>query len=310
MALSAGSTLPEVSETYDAIAPAKYAGKLQDKVVIITGSSSGIGRSISKAFAAAGASVAVVARREKDLLTLVDEIKSANGKAIPIVADVAARGAAQKIVAQVEKELGPIDILVNNAGISRLGPLEGEDEDLDIWWRVHEVNVRAPVALIRAVLPSMLKRNTGVLITTGSAVATITVPVMTAYSSSKAAISKFHESLTEELKGTDIVNFSVHPGVVKTELGSAGDAMNKAHSEHPAVQSFFKMLSSSHMKGQTPELSADTMVALAADPRYKVLTGRHINATQELPPVAEEAEKEGMGRLGRDRLYLITVPTL
>ena len=72
-------------------------------------------------------------------------------------------------------------------------------------------------------------------------------------SNAQDSISKFHESLTEELKDTNIVNFSVHPGVVKTELGSAEGAMNKAHSEHPAVQSFFKMLSSSHMKGQTPE---------------------------------------------------------
>ncbi|KAH0161573.1 NAD(P)-binding protein, partial [Aureobasidium melanogenum] len=310
MALSAGSTLPEVYETYDAIAPAKYAGKLQDKVVIVTGSSSGIGRSISKAFAAAGASVAVVARREKDLLTLVDEIESANGKAIPIVADVAAKGAAQKLVVQVEKELGPIDIVVNNAGMTRIGPLDGEDEDLDFWWRVYEVNVRAPVSLIRAVLPSMLERNTGVLISTGSATATASIPVMSAYASSKAAISKFHESLTEELKDTDILSFAVHPGYVKTGLGAAENAVNQAHSEHPAMKSLFKMLSSGQMKQQEPELAADTMVALAADPRYKVLTGRHINATQELPPVAEEAEKEGMGRLGRDRLYLITVPTL
>ncbi|KAK6004269.1 hypothetical protein QM012_009119 [Aureobasidium pullulans] len=310
MAFSAGSTLPEVYDSYDAIAPANYAGKLQGKVTIVTGASVGLGRSIAKAFAAAGTSVAVVARREKDLLTLVDEIKSANGKAIPIVADVTAKGAAQKIVAQVEKELGPVDIMVNNAGISRIGPLDGEDQDLDIWWRVHEVNVRAPVSLIRAVLPSMIERKTGVLLTTGSAVATMTLPVMSAYASSKAAISKFHESLTDELKDTGIVSFSVHPGMVKTELGAAENAINREHIQHPAMQSLLQMISSGDVKRQEPELCADTMVALAADPRYKVLTGRHINATQELPPVAEEAEKEGKGRLGTDRLYLITVPTL
>jgi NAD(P)-dependent dehydrogenase (short-subunit alcohol dehydrogenase family) len=241
---------------------------------------------------------------------LVDEIKSANGKAISIVADVTAKGAAQKIVAQVENELGPVDVLVNNAGISRIGPLAVEEDDLDIWWRVHEVNVRAPVSLIRAVLPSMLKRNTGVLLTTGSAVATMSLPVMTAYSSSKAAISKFHESLSVELEDTNILSFAVHPGMVKTELGSAENAINKEHIQHPTMQGFLKMVSSSDIKRQEPELCADTMVALAADPRYKVLTGRHINATQELPPVVEEAEKEGKGRLGSERLYLITVPTL
>lgn len=221
-----------------------------------------------------------------------------------------AKGAAQKIVAQVEKELGPVDILVNNAGVSRVGPLDAEDEDLDIWWRVHEVNVRAPVALIRAVLPSMIKRNTGVLLTTGSAAATMTLPVMTAYLSSKAAISKFHEGLSAELEGTEIVSFSVHPGYVKTELGAAENVINKEQMQHPAMQVLFQMMASGDIRYQTPELCADTMVALAADPRYKVLTGRHINAIQELPPVAEEAEKEGKGRLGTDRLYLVTVPTL
>ncbi|THW19597.1 NAD(P)-binding protein [Aureobasidium pullulans] len=301
MASSADSILPDVYESYPAIAPAKYIGKLDGKVVVVTGSSVGLGRSIAKAFAAAGAYVAAVARREKDLLTLVDEIKSANGKAISIVADVTAKGAAQ---------LGPIDILVNNAGISRISPLVVEEDDLDIWWRVYEVNVRAPVSLIRAVLPSMIERNTGVLLTTGSAVATLSLPVMTAYSSSKAAISKFHESLAQELKETNVLSFAVHPGMVKTELGAAENAINKAHISHPAMQSFLGMMSSADIKRQTPELCADTMVALAADPRYKVLTGRHINATQELLPVVEEAEKEGMGRLGKDRLYLITVPAL
>ncbi|THX17242.1 NAD(P)-binding protein [Aureobasidium pullulans] len=231
-------------------------------------------------------------------------------KPISVVADVTAKGAAQNIVSQVEKELGPIDILVNNAGISRISPLVVEEDDLDIWWRVYEVNVRAPVSLIRAVLPSMIERNTGVLLTTGSAVATLSLPVMTAYSSSKAAISKFHESLAQELKETNVLSFAVHPGMVKTELGAAENAINKAHMSHPAMQSFLGMVSSADIKRQTPELCADTMVALAADSRYKVLTGRHINATQELPPVVAEAEKEGMGRLGKDRLYLITVPTL
>jgi hypothetical protein len=97
---------------------------------------------------------------------------------------------------------------------------------------------------------------------------------------------------------------------VKTELGSPEDAINKEHIQHPLMQGLLKMVTSGDIERQDPELSADTMVALATDPRYKVLTGRHIDATQELPPVAEEAEKEGKGRLGSGRLYLITVPTL
>ncbi|KAI5238866.1 NAD(P)-binding protein [Aureobasidium subglaciale] len=302
------TTLPNTHESYSDIAPARYAGKLDGKVVVVTGSSVGLGRSISKAFAAAGASVAVVARREHDLHTLVDEIEAASGKAISIVADVATKGAAQSIVAQVEKELGPVDILVNNAGITRVGPFDAEEEHLDIWWRVYEVNVRAPVSMIRAVLPSMLKRNTGVLLTTSSAAAAMSIPVMSAYSSSKAAITKFHESLSEELKGTNVLSFSVHPGMVDTQIGAAENAINKDQMQNPFVQGLLSQMG--NFKRQTPELCANTMVALSADSRYKVLTGRYINATQELGPVVEEAGKEGKGRLGSERLYLITIPTL
>lgn len=225
------------------------------------------------------------------------------------MADVTVKGAAKQIVSQVEKELGPIDILINNAGITRASPLSVEDDDLDIWWRVYEVNVRAPVSLIRAVLPSMIERNTGVLITTGSAVASLPLPVMTAYSSSKAAISKFHESLSQELDDTNILSFAVHPGMVKTQLGQAENALHMAHIQHPAMQKLLAIISGTS-EFQTPEVCADTMVALAADPRYKVLNGHHINATQELPPVVEEAEKEGKGRLGKARLYLINIATL
>ena len=211
-----------------------------------------------------------------------------------------------------EANLGPIDILVNNAGISRIGPLTGEPEDLDIWWRVYEVNVRAPVALIRAVLPSMEQRKTGVLISTSSSVATMDLPAMTAYASSKAAISKFHESLSKELDDINILSFAVHPGMVKTELGAADSAINKSAIQDPAMQRFLATVRDparqTHM--QTPELCADTMVALASDSRYAVLTGHHINATQDLNAVVEEAQKQGKGRIGEERLYLVNIGTL
>lgn len=301
--------LQQVYESYPAIAPQQYAGKLQGKVAVVTGCSVGIGRSIAKAFAAAGAAVAAVARREADLLSLVAEIKEASGQAIPVVADVAKPGAAQAIAGQVEKELGPIDILINNAGIARIGTLTGEPEDMDIWWRVYEVNVRAPVTLIRAVLPSMIKRGSGIVMSTSSDVATLPLPVMTAYASSKAAISKFHESLSPELEGTGVLSFAVHPGMVKTELGAPTDALNKTVLDHPKMKEFL-----GHMGGdrklQAPECCADLMVSLAADPRAAALTGHHINATQDIIPCYEEAAKEGKGRIGAERLYLVNIATL
>lgn len=251
----------------------------------------------------------MVARREADLLTLVDEIQAASGKAIPVVSDVTTPGAAQKIVTKVEKELGPIDILINNAGISRLSPVVAEAEDMDIWWRVYEVNVRAPVALIRAVLPSMMARKSGVVMSTSSSVATLPLPVMTAYSSSKAAISKFHETLAYELDGTGVLSFAVHPGMVATELGKANDCINMDAMDHPAMQSFMTMVQGDH-KRQSPELCADLMVSLAADERAKALTGHHLNSDQEIGPVYEEAAKKGKGRIGEERLYFVNIETL
>ncbi|KAF2166713.1 hypothetical protein M409DRAFT_22769 [Zasmidium cellare ATCC 36951] len=300
--------LPALAETYEAIEPKKYAGKLEGKVAIVTGASIGIGRSIAKAFAAAGASVAVVARREPELGTLVEDISATHGhgRAVPIVADVSSDGAAKDIVARVEKALGPVDILINNAGINHIGLLS--EEEPDAWWKVQQVNVLAPVSLSCAVLPSMLKRKTGVIISTSSSYAATAAPALSASSTSKATLSKFHECLARELDfleaSQNIVTFAVNPGTVMTEQLQSGF-------HHPLMQ---KLMSDGGFTGefkmQTPELCADTMVALAADPAYKPLTGRHLNAAQRLPRVLEEVQKKGQGRVGAENLYLVNIATM
>ena len=250
--------------------------------------------------------MACVARREEPLKKLVEEIKAAGGNATAVVKDVAARGAPKELVSEVEQKLGPIDVLVSNAGIARLSPLVEEPDDLDIWWRVYEVNVRAPVTLARAVLPSMIERKTGTIITVSSNVATMALPCMAAYASSKAAISKFHESITPELEGTGVTTFAVNPGMVKSELGSPADAMNKAAMEHPAMKAFM-----GHIQGttqyQSAELPAQFCVALAVEPRVKVLTGHHLNAEQDLEAVIKEGEKDGKGKIGKERLYYVNI---
>lgn len=266
---------------------------------------------MAKAFAAAGAHVACVARREPELKSLVEEIEKEGGKAIAIVADVAAKGAAQDIVKKTESGLGPVDILISNAAISRIGPVEAEPEDLDLWWRVYEVNVRAPVALARAVLPGMKERKSGVIITVGSTVASMALPVMTAYASSKAAIAKFHEGLAVELQDTGILSFVLNPGLVATELGKPTDAINKAPAsmEHPATQAFLGMIQGNH-KRQEVELSANTLVTLCAEERCRVLDGRFIPSEYDVEEMVKEAEKEGKGRIGKENMYLVRIAHL
>lgn len=252
--------------------------------------------------------MACIARREPELLALVSEIQASGGHATAIVADVAAPGAAQTIVAEAEKQFGRrgIDILINNAGISRIGPLAVEDADLDLWWRVYEVNVRGPVALTRAVLPGMVERGSGVVLSVSSGVASMGLPVMTAYASSKAAISKFHESLSYELKDTGVFSYAMCPGMVQTELGKPEDAINKTALEHPAMKAFLSSIGGNVKRGK-PELAADTAVAVVANERFRVLHGRHFYAGEPLDPVLEELEKPEGGRIGKERLYLVNI---
>lgn len=306
MSSYADGTLPELHESYDFISPQKYATKLNGKVAIITGVSAGIGRATAKAFAAAGAKVALVARREALLHTLVEEIEKAGGQAIAVPADITKAGEAKRIVAHTEKELGPVDILLNNAGRARLGPLISEDDALETWWKVYELNVKAPVTLIRAVLPGMEQRKSGTIITVSSDVATMALPVMSGYASSKAAISKFHQSLAPELQGTGIHLYAINPGMVRSELGTADSAVNKDAMEHPMMKAFFEHVRAERV-WQDENLPADFMVALAAEPRAKVLTGKHLNAVVDFEAVLKEAEKEDMGRISKDRLLVVNI---
>ncbi|EMC95098.1 hypothetical protein BAUCODRAFT_35087 [Baudoinia panamericana UAMH 10762] len=313
MAASTSETprsLPTVYESYPYISRERFAGKLNGKVAIVTGTSVGIGRETAKSFASAGAKTACVARREADLNSLVEEIKKAGGHAIAVVADVAEPGAAQRIVGKVEEELGPVDILVNNAAISRIGPVEAEAEDMAKWWRVLEVNVKAPVALSRAVLPGMLKRNSGSIITVTSGVLSMSLPVMSAYSSSKAAITKFHQALGIELQGTGVTTVSVNPGFIATELGKPEDAINRDAMDHPLTKAFMSSISNGSFKHTDIDVPANYMVALAADERCKVLQGMYVSATAPLEAILEEAEKEGKGRIGKEKMYVINMPEL
>jgi NADP-dependent 3-hydroxy acid dehydrogenase YdfG len=116
-----------------------------------------------------------------------------------------------QIVSDVEKRLGPIDILVNNAGISRLGPLYLE-KNIYIRWHVQEINVKAPMALIHACLPSMMKRGSGKTITLGSAAADNSFRFGSAYGESKAVQQKAHRCLDIEMRGEGIVFYCIHPG--------------------------------------------------------------------------------------------------
>jgi 3-oxoacyl-[acyl-carrier protein] reductase len=142
---------------------------LPDRVALVTGAGRGIGRAIALAFAREGARVAVTARTATELDEVVGEIKSAGGTAVAIFADLADRKVPAQVVAQVKQALGPVEILVNNAGVgSSADPRPVVDFDDAFWDLSLAVNLTAPYLLCKAVLPDMLARRYGRIITVAS----------------------------------------------------------------------------------------------------------------------------------------------
>lgn len=189
--------------------PVEIAGA----TALVTGASSGIGASIARALAAAGARVALVARRSDRLEALAHELPS-GAAAFPCdVRDPSAVGA---VVAAVEGRCGPIDILVNNAGVGRYLPfLDTSPEDVAA---VFETNLYAALAFTRAVLPGMLTRQRGHLVNVASIASRIGSRHHTIYCASKFALAGFSESLVYELDGTGVGVTLVNPGIIETSF--------------------------------------------------------------------------------------------
>lgn len=187
--------------------------RLDGQVVLVTGGGRGIGRRVAVELAGAGARVAVSARTRAQ----VDEVAREVG-GLAVEADVSDRAQVGAMIAEVERELGPIDGLANNAGINLSGETKAWEADLDAWWHVFEVNVLGAYLCARAVIPGMLERGRGRIVTTASGAAYLPGLRSTAYPSSKAAVARFAETLDTQLAGTPVRSFFISPGLVKTDM--------------------------------------------------------------------------------------------
>jgi uncharacterized protein len=189
---------------------------LRDKVVLLTGASSGIGRDAAQAFAKRGAVVMAVARREPLLRTLVDACRAESPRSDHLCGDLATREFAERAVAETRRRLGRVDVLVNNAGMplhKQIYHTSAEDAQ-----RVMDVNFMSCVWTSFAAIPVMLEQGGGVIVNVSSFAALVTPPRETLYSASKAAMDAFTAGLWNDLHGSNIHVGLVRPGAIDTEI--------------------------------------------------------------------------------------------
>jgi NAD(P)-dependent dehydrogenase (short-subunit alcohol dehydrogenase family) len=189
--------------------------------VLVTGASAGIGAGVAEAFAAAGATVGICARREDRLGEVLARCQAHAPDSLMWAVDLADLDGVQAFAERADDELGGIDVLVNNAGIpKRRAVLDLRLDEVD---DVMAINYLSPVRLTLALLPRMKARGGGRVVTISSVAARLGPPHEASYAASKAAISAFMECAAVDLDGTGVEFHLVNPGIIDTDLFSLPD---------------------------------------------------------------------------------------
>jgi NADP-dependent 3-hydroxy acid dehydrogenase YdfG len=200
------------------------AQALDGTVALVTGASSGIGEATARRLAAAGAAVALVARRAERLEALGAAIADAGGTAMPIEADVTEREQAEAAVARTVEELGRLDVLVNNAGVMLLGPIV--DAPVEEWERMLQVNLLGLLHTTHAALPHLLEaagkepRRVADVVNISSVAGRVARKGAGVYNATKHGVGALSESLRQEVTRRHLRVSLVEPGAVGTELQS------------------------------------------------------------------------------------------
>ena len=190
---------------------------IADKVVVITGASSGIGASTATLLARHGAQVVLAARRKDRLDAAVQEISAAGGQAISVAVDVTKRAEVEALIRAAVDSFGRVDVLVNNAGIMPIAPIAALK--VEEWDQQIDVNIKGVLYGVAAVLPHMQQQQSGHIINLASVTGIkVFAPGGTVYSATKSAVRALTEGLRMELHAHNIRCTIVSPGAVATEL--------------------------------------------------------------------------------------------
>ena len=207
--------------------------RVDGKVALVTGASSGLGARFAQALAEAGATVALAARRVDKLEALKQDIESRGGKAFAVAMDVTQLAAIERAVNTIETALGPIDILVNNSGVSvtkRLGEYTEADYDF-----VMGTNTKGAFFVAQTVGMRMVKRGRGRIINIASMAGISVLPRISVYGMSKAALIQMTKSMAREWGRSGVNVNALCPGYIETEI-------NRDHWKTEAGQKLLAMM--------------------------------------------------------------------
>jgi NAD(P)-dependent dehydrogenase (short-subunit alcohol dehydrogenase family) len=268
--------------------------ELRDRICVVTGGASGIGQSLCQRFAAEGAGAVVVVDRDADgALATADAL---GGRGTALTADVTVEADIEAVVERTEAEIGPIDLFASNAGILGFGGIEAPDT---VWESVWSVNVLAHLYAARAMVPLMLERGHGYLLSTASAAGLLSQPGDAPYSVTKHAAVALAEWLAITYGDRGIKVSCVCPMAVETAMlrggavtaglgGEAGDAPG-AETQAAAVAGVL-----------SPEQVADSVVAGIRDERFLILPHPDVAIFEQRRAADRDRWLAGMRRLSAD----------
>jgi NADP-dependent 3-hydroxy acid dehydrogenase YdfG len=189
---------------------------IQDKIIVITGASSGLGEAAARLLSSQGAVVVLGARRLDRIQSLAADLIAGGGKALAIETDVTDAGQVKRLVDAAVQTYGRIDVLVNNAGLMPHSPLErGKVAD---WDRMIDVNLKGVLYGIAAALPHMKTQKSGHIVNVSSVAGHKVRPGSAVYAATKTAVRVISEGLRQEVKPYDIRTTIISPGAVASEL--------------------------------------------------------------------------------------------
>ena len=248
---------------------------VRDKVVLVTGSSYGIGEATAKRLARAGATVLLVARTADQLNTVADEISTAGGKAHAYPTNLADPAAIEQLVEDVLRDHDHVDVLVSNAGKSIRRSVADSYQRFHDIERTNAVNYLGPAKLVLELLPSMRKRGSGHIVNVSTAgVRTPPMARWSAYLASKGAFDVWLRCIAQEIRHDGVTTSTVYMGLVHTRMSEPTPLLNK-------------------LPGLTPEQAADQVCTAVAERPHNIT-----------PPFVRPADALGnLFRVPTDRLF-------